>query len=1288
MKTIQPEPFFHNLTPNRMTLVRYIQTVLLLAGLFACTATLAQSPGFVQTDVIKVTGVTSDAGINSLSIGNIQTTRTFIDGLGRPIQSIAIQANPVNNKDIVQPAAYNTLGQQTAAYLPYADDSRQNPNGSFRANAVADQLAFYQNSGTGANPNKVANEGAYPFSQQVFENSPLERVLSAGTTGTGFQPVSGGHYKTVQYRLNNATQDGAVLMWKYDGTKNSSNYADNALTVTDGTDEDGAETLSFADAAGRTVLKRQLLGGTKLDTYYVYNLGGSVAYIIPPQAVSLMNGSGNYSLTQANIGTLIFKFVYDGLGRLIEKTVSAKGIAYIVYDPLNRPVLMQDANMLANNQWNYIRYDVKGRAISQGIYTDATRLGRVAMQAYVTGLASAYNTTWYETRNSTQSTGYYSASVFPTTSTGTLTPLAYAYFDDYKLNPSGAAYAYVSQGLAGEAAPTTAPVKGMPTMVRKAAVGTGFSGWLLSVSFYDKFLNPIQSQSNNQLNYTLDVLTDYKTMIPDFTGVPQVSHVKQVTKNGATTNTITVQTNFSYDYMYRVKAIDLGYNGAALQRVAAYSYNEVGQLVKKSLGLISGSTYLQNVDMRYNIRGMLTSINNSKLSSDAGTAGYTNDDSNDVFGMTFLYDQADANIGNTAYYSGRLSAVKWMSKDGSGNSSWERSYRYSYDQLHRYTGSFYAERSTGSTGAFNNNVGGFDEYGITYTAGGNISALKRNSSTQGTNSHIEIDNLTYAYNDTSNPNQLLTLAEGTSDANHNNNGFTIYSTGSATGSYMYDANGNLKTDPYKGVTIGYNYLNRTDNVTVSASQYTKYTYNADGVLIRKVAGLGGSTTTTDYIGGFVYVNSVLAYFPMPEGRVLSNGSTLTQEFVITDQQGNARISFQNNAGVAKVTQENSYYGFGMNFLTSPVSLPTTPNKQLYNGGSEWQSDFGNNTLPNYYQTFYRNYDPAIGRFVGVDPLAEATDGMTTYQYANNNPVMMNDPMGDYVAEAGMSQDGIPHQHTDVVGDFNRWMNNSSAINDYYASLAGTNGDASRIAARAARANGTNLFDIVSLNAQYQAIPTVVLLNPSFSITRSAMGSYLDYNTQGQPFVYQYNSENGKPKIETSYDVVVHHDLLSTGSADANQGGKGATAYVELDGLGHTYIEVNGTVFSFGRYAGGNSPALGHFDPVGPGILIKATHQFAVDRMKKFPTNVYQFPNADANTIYNYLNGIYNQGTPNTNKNGGVYTGMTYTLLGPNCTTIVVGALQMGGVNIPDMVSPNDFVRWENGNLYPAGMHVH
>jgi hypothetical protein len=49
--------------------------------------------------------------------------------------------------------------------------------------------------------------------------------------------------------------------------------------------------------------------------------------------------------------------------------------------------------------------------------------------------------------------------------------------------------------------------------------------------------------------------------------------------------------------------------------------------------------------------------------------------------------------------------------------------------------------------------------------------------------------------------------------------------------------------------------------------------------------------------------------PMPEEQLLT--TSLTQEYVITDPQGNARVSFQNNSGVAKVTQENSYYGYGL-----------------------------------------------------------------------------------------------------------------------------------------------------------------------------------------------------------------------------------------------------------------------------------------------------------------------------------------------------------------------------------------
>jgi len=132
---------------------------------------------------------------------------------------------------------------------------------------------------------------------------------------------------------------------------------------------------------------------------------------------------------------------------------------------------------------------------------------------------------------------------------------------------------------------------------------------------------------------------------------------------------------------------------------------------------------------------------------------------------------------------------------------------------------------------------------------------------------------------------------------------------------------------------------------------------------------------------------------MPEGRVINNAGSLVQEFIITDQQGNARLSFQNNGfGMPVVKQENSYYAFGLIMPNSPVAMPAVPNKRLYNGDSEWQNDYSN--LPDYYQTFNRNYDAAIARFVAVDPEAESAESMTSYQYAGNNPIMMNDPMGN------------------------------------------------------------------------------------------------------------------------------------------------------------------------------------------------------------------------------------------------------------------------------------------------------
>jgi len=108
-------------------------------------------------------------------------------------------------------------------------------------------------------------------------------------------------------------------------------------------------------------------------------------------------------------------------------------------------------------------------------------------------------------------------------------------------------------------------------------------------------------------------------------------------------------------------------------------------------------------------------------------------------------------------------------------------------------------------------------------------------------------------------------------------------------------------------------------------------------------------------------------------------------------------------------------------VTTPVS---NPNKNLYNGGSEWQNDYDD--LPDYYQTYFRKYDATIGRFVGVDPEAASADSWTVYQYGYDCPGMFNDPMGNLSISAGGDQSNLEWS--------NRVTHNGSAWNDSHADM--------------------------------------------------------------------------------------------------------------------------------------------------------------------------------------------------------------------------------------------------------------
>jgi len=118
-----------------------------------------------------VTGPLSNELTDSL---RVQTDVVYLDGLGRTQQEVMRAASP-NGNDLVKVYTYDALGRQDKAYLPYASGTN---SGTFQINALTRQEAFYQTPTTGVT---TIN---YPYSQSIFESSPLSRTVETSSPGT------------------------------------------------------------------------------------------------------------------------------------------------------------------------------------------------------------------------------------------------------------------------------------------------------------------------------------------------------------------------------------------------------------------------------------------------------------------------------------------------------------------------------------------------------------------------------------------------------------------------------------------------------------------------------------------------------------------------------------------------------------------------------------------------------------------------------------------------------------------------------------------------------------------------------------------------------------------------------------------------------------------------------------------------------------------------------------------------------------------------------------------------
>ena len=264
-----------------------------------------------------VTEIATEDPLDDFPVHQVNKSITYFDGLGRPMQSIAIQSSPEKH-DIITPIVYDELGREPRKYLPFVAGN----NGSYRPNVQiidANHNYIVTEAPTYSDETDNIADDTRPYSQIMFEPSPLNRPDKEYGPGQAWAPSGEGsnnkfikhEYLSNVHSLDAGPLAEAIIAWTVDesgilvkespvqGYIASGGYYESAqLHVKVTLDEHENAVREYTNKQGQVVLKKvQAVAKSNpvevnlnnIDewacTYYVYDDLGNLRFVLPPEGV-------------------------------------------------------------------------------------------------------------------------------------------------------------------------------------------------------------------------------------------------------------------------------------------------------------------------------------------------------------------------------------------------------------------------------------------------------------------------------------------------------------------------------------------------------------------------------------------------------------------------------------------------------------------------------------------------------------------------------------------------------------------------------------------------------------------------------------------------------------------------------------------------------------------------------------------------------------------------------------------------------------------------------------------